>query len=209
MHKTFRFAGEAEKEEFLFNPSKYLIVQKGEATLPLKPPMPKIMICGVKGAGTSTQCNLLCNKYKLETMELKNEFLAKLKSEKARRRRARHLKRGFKPLPEEEEDVNRDDPDYEPPRDAELDEEEEDFDKEAHEKEVMKSLFDPKKGLVIDGDWTGLPEETVEQPAVQTALETLLLDSRRMPEMIIVLKCKLENTYQRCMDEAAIKADYD
>lgn len=77
----------------------------------------------------------------MEALELKVSYLAKLKEEKAKRRRQRHLKRGFKPLPEEEEDVDRSAPDYEEPRDADLDEEEEDFDREAHEKECMKALF--------------------------------------------------------------------
>jgi len=124
--------------------------------------MPKIMITGVKGAGTSTQVRLLCDKYKLGELELKKAFLKKLKDEKAKRRRERHLKRGFKPLPEEEEDVDRTAPDYEEPRDAELDEEEEDFDKEAHEKECMKAIFDASSGLIVDGNWSGIPEETVE-----------------------------------------------
>lgn len=171
--------------------------------------MPKVMITGVKGAGTTTQCRMLCAKYKLEELELKDAFLAKLKSEKEKRRRARHLKRGFAPLPEEEEDVDREAADYEAPRDAALDEEEEDFDKEAHEKEVMKSLFDSSKGLVIDGNWSSLPEETVDQPGVTLPLEQLLLDSRRMPEVIVVLKTKLEKTQGRCMDTDAITAKFD
>jgi len=53
----------------------------------LKPPMPKIMITGVKGAGTTTQVRLLCDKYKLEELELKTSYLNKLKEEKAKRRR--------------------------------------------------------------------------------------------------------------------------
>jgi adenylate kinase family enzyme/YHS domain-containing protein len=196
-HKTFRFAGEAEQKEFNFNPSKFLKVNTGEPLpLPLTPPMPKIMITGVKGAGTSSQVRMICEKYKLEDMVLKDCFLKKLKDEKAKRRRERHLKRGFKPLPEKEEDE-----DAEEPRDAELDEEEEDFEREAHEKECMKALFDAKKGLVIDGNWSGIPEETVDQPAPTVPLESLLLEARRMPEMIIVLRTKLEKTLERCMDK--------
>ena len=147
---------------------------------------------------------MICDKYKLEELELKTAFLKKLKDEKAKRRRERHLKRGFKPLPEKEEDE-----DAEEPRDAELDEEEEDFDREAHEKECMKALFDAKKGLIIDGNWSGIPEETVEQPGVTLPLEQLLLDARRMPEMIIVLKSKLDKTLDRCMDKKAIQDDFD
>ena len=73
----------------------------------------------------------------------------------------------------------------------------------------MKALFDPAKGLIIDGNWAGLPEETVDQPGVTLPLEQLLLDSRRMPEMIIVLRTKLDKTIDRCMDKQAIQDDFD
>ena len=52
--KTFLFAGEKEQEEFKFNPTKFLLAQTGKASLPLQAPAPKIMLCGMKGAGVTT-----------------------------------------------------------------------------------------------------------------------------------------------------------
>ena len=110
------------------------------------------MIMGHKGAGVSSQIRLLCEKYKLEEALLKDLFLDKLKEEKDKRKRRRLLDRGFKPPPGEEGEV-----------DEEIENDPEDFDKEAHEREVMKEILDSKKGLIIDGTWRDLPEEAVVQ----------------------------------------------
>jgi len=111
----------------------------GEAALPLLPPMPKIMICGQKGSGVTTQIQMLCDKYRLESFDLLKEFLSKLNSEKAKRKRLRLLNRGFKPLPEVEEGEDA-------PVDEELEEEEEGFDREAHDRDIMKTIFDASRG---------------------------------------------------------------
>jgi hypothetical protein len=42
---------------------------------------------------------MLCDKYKLSEFKLKDEFLAKMKSEKEIRKRRRLLDRGFVPPP--------------------------------------------------------------------------------------------------------------
>jgi hypothetical protein len=49
--------------------------------------MPKIMICGMKGSGVSTQISMLCDKYKLNEFELLKEYLNKIAADKASRRR--------------------------------------------------------------------------------------------------------------------------
>ena len=72
--KRYLFAGEKEKEKFAFDPSKYMIVQNACATLPLAPPPPKFLITGNKCAGITTQINLLCEKFKLEPLELQSAF---------------------------------------------------------------------------------------------------------------------------------------
>lgn len=78
---------------------------------------------------------MLCDKYKLTDFNLQQEFLEKLKEEKDKRKRQRLLDRGFKPPQPVEEEGE------EPPVDPEIEEDPEDFDKEAHEKEVMKSIL--------------------------------------------------------------------
>jgi adenylate/nucleoside-diphosphate kinase len=52
--KTYTFSGEKEMEAFKVNPAKYMIAQEGNASLPLEPPAPKMMILGTKGAGITT-----------------------------------------------------------------------------------------------------------------------------------------------------------
>lgn len=155
--KTYWLAGEKEAEKFKFNPKDYLKAQSGEATLPLSPPPPKIMILGHRGAGTSTVIKMLCDKFKLNEFELKKEYLKRLKEEKDKRKRTRLLNRGFRPpAPAEEEGM-------EPPADPEIEDDPEDFDREGHERQVMKMIFDSSKGYIIDGSWRELPEGAVGQ----------------------------------------------
>ena len=86
---------------------------------------------------------------------MKEAFLQKLADMKQERRRRRLLNRGFRPpLPADEETG-------EVPPDPEINDDPEDFDKEANEREAFRSVFDKNKGLVIDGTWNGFPEETV------------------------------------------------
>lgn len=126
--KTYWLAGEKEAEKFKFNPGEFLKAQTGEATLPLEPPKPKIMIMGHRGAGTSTLIRMICEKFKLNEFELKKEYLARLKEEKEKRKRARLLNRGFRPPPPAEEEG------MEPPADPEIEDDPEDFDREGHER---------------------------------------------------------------------------
>jgi len=51
----------------------------------------------------------------------------------------------------------------EPPPDPEIEEDPDDFDKEGHEREVMKMIYDSNKGYVIDGSWRKLPEGAIGQ----------------------------------------------
>mmetsp|Transcript_9737 Transcript_9737/g.9478 ORF Transcript_9737/g.9478 Transcript_9737/m.9478 type:complete len:100 (-) Transcript_9737:128-427(-) len=98
---------------------------------------------------------MLCDKFKLEELNLKEEFLKKLASEKDIRRRRRLLDRGFKPREAPEEEG------MEPPPDPEIENDPEDFDLPTHERDVLKMILDSSKGLVIDGTWSDLPEEAV------------------------------------------------
>lgn len=79
---------------------------------------------------------MLCEKYKLEEFNLKESYLKKIDEEKEKRKRKRLLDRGFRPpQPVEEEGM-------EPPVDPEIEDDPEDFEKEAHEREVMKMIYD-------------------------------------------------------------------
>lgn len=155
------------------------------------------MVLGHRGAGTTTLINMLCEKFKLESFELKKRFLAKLAEEKQKRVRSRLLNRGFRPpLPAEEEGQA-------PPPDPEIEDDPEDFNKEEHEREVMKMIFDSNKGYVIDGCWRELPEGAVGQN-----LQDLLFESRRVPEIVIILKCKEAQTFKRIIKHEEIKNEF-
>jgi len=166
------------------------------------------MIMGTKGSGITTQIKKLCEKYKLEDICLKEAFHSKMTEEKEKRTRRKLLDRGFKP-PTIDEDGN-------VVPDEEGDDEE--FDKEQHEKDLMKMIMNSNKGLIIDGTWTNqIPygwratdEEKAakkEDPADGTAFATLITDARRAPELVIVLDCKENASFDRLIDKAATKAE--
>lgn len=157
------------------------------------------MITGIKGSGVTTQIHRLCEKYKLESFELMREYLDAMDREKRKRRRERELKRGFKPPPPEDELEE-----GEPWLDPELEEDPDDFDKEEHEKQLMQIILDSTKSLVIDGNWTTLPEDAVTLP-----LQEILQESRRMPEVVVVLRCKEPTTFNRCLDKGEIQREYE
>lgn len=196
--KTYLFSSEKEKAIFDKDPVKYMVALTGQQTLPLQPPAPKIMIIGNKGSGVTTQIRMLCEKFKLEEFEMQKEFLAKQKVEKLKRQRQRLLNRGYKAMP-----INEDTGEMEP--DPDIVDEPEDFDKEEAGKRFMAEIFDASKGLVIDGHWTTIPEEE----ALETPLSELLLASKRMPEIVIVLKCSEASTFSRTIFEDKIKEEFD
>lgn len=129
---------------------------------------------------------------------MKESYLAKLKEEKEKRKRRRLLDRGFRPpQPPDEEGGD-------PPPDPEIEEDPDDFDRETHEREVMKMIYDNSKGYIIDGTWRDLPEGAVQQP-----LQDLLFGSRRVPEVVVVLKCKEKATFDRLINREAIRAEFN
>ena len=157
--KRYVFAGEEQKKLFDNNPSQFMVAQEQAAELPILPPAPKIMVFGEKCSGATTQINMLCDKYKLESLELFKTYWARREEELKKRQRQRLLKRGYKGIPEPEDE------DAEVEVDTEVIDDPEDFDKAKHEVELMQLILDAKKGLVVDGNWTENPEENgVEEP---------------------------------------------
>lgn len=59
------------------------------------------------------------------------------------------------------------------------------------------------KPTVMDGHWTTMPED------VEVNLADSLVEARRTPEVVIMLRCKEASTFKRCIDDVAIKAEYD
>ena len=136
---------------------------------------------------------MLCEKFKLENLELMGAFNAKQKEQLTARQRKRLLDRGFKGIPEPE------DPEAPPEVDEEIMNDPEEFEKGEQDLKDLKAVIDVKKGLIMDGNWRapivddfGFDEEgeAKEAPEVEYALPDLLKQSRRMPEIVVILKCK-------------------
>jgi hypothetical protein len=70
-------------------------------------------------------------------------------------------------------------------------------------------IIDAKQGLVIDGTWNGFAEDSGVPSQGGEAYANLLCESRRAPEMVIVLKCKEQAAFDRLIDSDKTKAEYD
>ena len=66
-------------------------------------------------------------------------------------------------------------------------------------------MIDCKKGLIIDGNWRPTGEDADYQ------LPDLLKNARRMPEIVVILKCKEEVSVKRNLDdcEEDLKAEFE
>ena len=195
--RSYKLAGETEKEEFEASPMNY--IWEGIQ----RPPHPHIMFVGQQGSGVHTQLYRVAGQYKLTTMEIKERFLVKLNEAKTIRKRDRLLARGFK----EPEEQDADD-EEEPQPDPEIEDDPDDFEKGLHEQEVFKSIFDPTIGQLYNGNWFDMPDEE-QEIFVDSEYQNLIFDSRRPPEIVIYMKVSLEQCLERLMDKDALKASYD
>ncbi len=107
------------------------------------------------------------------------------------------LQRGFKePAPVDD--------DQEPEVDAEIEDDPAEFVETitTHYQELVQKIVAHKSPLVINGNWS-LPED------LDVNLADTLIEARRTPEVVIVLKCKEASTFKRCIDDQAIKREYE
>ena len=163
-----------------------------------RPPQPHIMVVGPTGCGSTTQIEKICEKYNVPQFNLKDEFLAKLRAEKEERKRQRLLNRGFKaPEPVEDDDEEG------PPPDPEIEDDPEEFDKEAHERDVLRSILDANSVLIIDGSWFDLPEDEVTM-----GITELLFEARRPPELVINLSVSEDKMLARLLNNDEIEGRY-
>lgn len=195
--KRYFFAGSKEMEKFRKEPARYMIVQQQGASLPIQPPAPKIMLTGNKCSGVTTQINLLCEKFKLETLDLQDAFNKKQEEQLKARQRKRLLDRGFKGFAKEDPLAE----DEEVPVDEDIINDPEDFEKPEQDIKDLRGIIDNQKGLIMDGNWraeivddSGFGEEEdaqpKEAPEVEYVIPDLLKSARRMPEIVVILKCK-------------------
>eukprot|EP00828_Plagiopyla_frontata_P023696 TRINITY_DN3029_c0_g1_i10.p1 TRINITY_DN3029_c0_g1~~TRINITY_DN3029_c0_g1_i10.p1 ORF type:complete len:1472 (-),score=263.93 TRINITY_DN3029_c0_g1_i10:1139-5554(-) len=187
--KRYRCFGQAELTKLKSNPSKY-------AKQPATVPPPRVMLTGVRGAGVHTQLALLNEKYRISVMRLKEELLELLENEKEKRKRERKLNKGFKPkeLDEEGKEIE----------DQEILEENAEFDRRKHEIEMIELLFSGYQQILINGNFYDTEEDKVSTPLIE-----LLTESKKLPEIVIMLRVNEKNFFSRQFDQREVKQEYD
>jgi len=102
-----------------------------------------------------------------------------------------------------------DDPDAPPEIDEEIVNDPEDFEKNDQDVKDIRDVINTNKGIILDGNWHapikddfGFEEEGEAQEAVEVeyVLPDLLKQARRMPEIVVILRCK---------EDAAIKRNFE
>jgi hypothetical protein len=126
-----------ELEKFRINPEGYIPSEVVEVV------PPHILIAGVRGSGVQTFVGMLQGRYEMSAVELRAKFMDILETERKKRRHLRYLLKGFQEPPartldDEEEEEEKVDPEE---ADPDIQEEDEEFNREKHEQDIMKSLL--------------------------------------------------------------------
>ena len=204
-------------EKFRNNPAKYL----GEtgSLLPIDVPPPHIMITGYQGSGVTFYTNVLSKQYRLVKREIQNEFMEIWEKQRLERKAKRvqkkreELEKQNEEIEQKNAEAKKENPDAEPEpllnidevikEDAALDEEGEEYNAVDNDKAIFKSLFNPLSPTIYDASWNGL-EEKISTPFID-----LLSESRRVPNVMIVLKVTLKSIMDRLFDMEEIEVKYD
>jgi hypothetical protein len=68
--------------------------------------------------------------------------------------------------------------------------------------------LDSSKSLVVDGTWNNF-EEGITETLDGATFTQLLADARRVPEMVVILKCNEKSSTDRMIDDAALNDECD
>ena len=215
--KVYRISGEKEMEKFRNNPAKYLGVNA--SLLPIDVPPPHIMITGYQGSGVTFYTNVLSKQFRLVKREIQNEFMEIWEKQRLERKEKRVQKKREELMKQNEEieqknaENKKENPEAEPEplinieevikEDAALDEEGEDYNAVDNDKAIFKSLFNPLSPTIYDATWNGL-EEKIATPFID-----LMSDSRRVPNVMIVLKVNLKSIMDRLFNMEEIEVKYE
>ncbi len=215
--RIYRISGEKEMEKFRNNPSEYL--QNNGSIMPVEIPPPHIMVTGYQGSGVTFFTNILSKQFKLKKREIQNEFMeiwTKQKNERKQKRiekKIEELNKQNAEIQEKNEEAKKENPEAEPEplinieeaikEDAGLDEEGEDYNATDNDKEIFKSLFNPQTPSIYDAEWNNM-EEKVQMPFID-----LLYESRRTPNVMIVLKTSMKSVNERLFKMEEIDAMYE
>jgi hypothetical protein len=73
----------------------------------------------------------------------------------------------------------------------------------------MKMICPADKSLIIDGTWNGFGDDGAVSAVEAGAFATLLTDSKRVPELVIMLKCEEASAFDRLIDSEVTKAEFE
>lgn len=206
-HRRYVFASKRENEEFRKNLRLYINNMNY-----LNIPKPKFFIIGQSGAGVKTLMNKLSHDYKLSIVELKMGFIKKWEQLKGERKKKR-IENKKKQIADEREErrkqkeENKENIENEEPEqdidelianDATLDDEE-DYNANEENLKIFKSLFDASLPCIYNSNWYEMSEK------VSMSLSELMIESKRIPDVIIVIKSNLKSIIKRNFNEEEIK----
>ncbi|MCQ2816063.1 MAG: nucleoside monophosphate kinase [archaeon] len=216
--RLYRLAGEEEKKKFEENPGLYL--GENGSMIPIDVPPPHIMITGYQGSGITYFSNILCKEFKLTKREIQKEFLEIWEKQKADRKAIRvkkkieELEKQNQEIEEKNKETLKENPEAEPEplvdindaiaNDAALDEEDpETYVADDNDKKIFKSLFQPLTPTIYDASWNNM-EEKVAKPFLD-----LLLETRRVPNVMVVFKVNLKSIMERHFHLDQIEEEYE
>jgi len=208
-HRIYRFASEKEMEKFKLNPYPYLniIINRNElgynSMNPVKIFPPHIFITGYQGGGVTFYANLLSKEYKLKKKELKKEFMEIWTDQGLKRKQYRTINKKEELTKKNEEIIqsNALNPDSDPQdlidienelaNDPTLDEESEGFNSAENDRVIFKNLFSPDTPSVYDATWYDVDEK------IQTNLLEFMIDTKRVPNVFVIVKVSLRTVLER------------
>ena len=123
--RVYRFYSEKEQSYFKEHVDQF---RQGVVV-----PPPRIMVISVRGGGLTTQLRNLNEMYKIPVLSLRENLLRNLDVHKRNRQQERYFLKGFKPV-ELDEEGN-------PVADPEVQDDPGDFDRKAHEVDVLNQLL--------------------------------------------------------------------
>lgn len=123
--------------------------------------------------------------------------MSHVENEKLKRRTERYYNRGFK-IPEVTEEGE------ENVVDADLEEEDPEFDKKQSEVGIVRNIFNGIEEILINGNYYDVPEESVQTPLVD-----LLMEAHRLPEVVVMLKVDEKRWMQRVFNVKEIEREHE
>ena len=216
-HRRYRCASEKEMEKFKSNPVPYLNIlnshnESGYHSLkPVEVLSPHLFITGYQGGGVTFYTNTLSKDFKLKKKDLKKEFMDIWTDQSDKRKQSRIIAKREELNKKNEEILQNNalNPENDPQElidteneilnDATLEDEAEGFIAVDNDKSIFKQLFSPESACVYDANWYDLDEK------IQTNFLDFMIDTKRVPNVFIVIKVSLRTILDRHLHIDQIK----